>query len=88
MDLGPALGMLSQIPWWTLMVYEGLWGLLPVNVLFAGMHIRNLIKWRKEARSLKCQFCNQDCVVPCTSVDRQRRATACAATGRGAAGCR
>jgi hypothetical protein len=48
---GPLLGMLSQIPWWTLMVYEGLWGLLPANVLFAGMHIRNYIKWRKEARS-------------------------------------
>lgn len=45
---GPLLGIASQIPWWSLMFYEGLWGLLPANILFAGMHIRNFIKWRKE----------------------------------------
>jgi hypothetical protein len=45
---GPALGLLSQIPWWSLMIYEGLWGLLPVNILMTAMHIRNFIKWRKE----------------------------------------
>jgi hypothetical protein len=46
---GPLLGLLSQLPWWSLMIYEGLWGLLPVNVLMTAMHIRNFIKWRKEA---------------------------------------
>jgi hypothetical protein len=46
---GPLLGIISQVPWWALMVHDGLWGLLPANVLFAGMHIRNLIKWKKEA---------------------------------------
>lgn len=46
---GPLLGLVSQLPWWTLMFYEGLWGLLPANILFAGMHIRNFIKWRRES---------------------------------------
>lgn len=48
---GPMLGLISQIPWWSLMIYEGLWGLLPVNILMTVMHIRNFIKWRKEANA-------------------------------------
>jgi hypothetical protein len=46
---GPFIGLCSQIPWWTLMIYQGLWGLLPVNAVLTAIHIRNLIKWRKEA---------------------------------------
>jgi hypothetical protein len=46
---GPFIGLLSQVPWWTLMIYQGLWGLLPVNFVLTCIHIRNLIKWKKEA---------------------------------------
>lgn len=47
---GPALGILSQVPWWSMMFYSGLWGLLPVNVAMSVIHIRNYLKWRKQLR--------------------------------------
>lgn len=46
---GPAIGLFSQIPWWTLMIYSDLWGLLPTNVFMTCIHARNFIKWWKEA---------------------------------------
>lgn len=46
---GPVIGVLSQVPWWLLMVHEGLWGLLPVNGMMLVIHSRNFIKWRREA---------------------------------------
>lgn len=46
---GPLIGILSQVPWWLLMVHESLWGLLPVNGMMLVIHTRNLIKWRREA---------------------------------------
>lgn len=46
---GPFIGLCSQIPWWSLMAYEGLWGLLPVNFVLTCIHVRNFLKWRKEA---------------------------------------
>jgi hypothetical protein len=47
-SIGPYLGILSQAPWWTLMVYEGLWGLLPVNGMMLVIHIRNYVSWKRE----------------------------------------
>lgn len=46
--MGPALGIVAQIPWWIIMVDGSLWGLLPVNGLMLVMHLRNLWKWSKE----------------------------------------
>lgn len=46
--LGPALGMVAQVPWWIIMIDGALWGLLPVNGLMLVLHIRNLWKWSKE----------------------------------------
>lgn len=47
--LGPWLGIAAQVPWWLIMVSGGLWGLLPVNGMMLVIHIRNLIKWRRES---------------------------------------
>ena len=44
--LGPLLGSISQVPWWWFMVLEGLWGLLPLNILMLCIHVRNYIKWK------------------------------------------
>jgi hypothetical protein len=30
------------------MIHGGLWGLIPVNTAMLVIHVRNLIKWRKE----------------------------------------
>lgn len=46
---GPVLGMAAQVPWWLIMVLYDLWGLLPVNAAMLAIHIRNFIKWRREA---------------------------------------
>lgn len=50
--LGPWLGIASQVPWNIIMIHGGLWGLAPVNIMMAVIHIRNLIKWRQDAASL------------------------------------
>lgn len=44
--LGPTLGLTAQVPWWTLMIHQSLWGLLPLNIAMAFIHARNLWKWR------------------------------------------
>jgi hypothetical protein len=46
--LGPWLGLIAQVPWWTIMITGGLWGLLPVNATLLVIHARNLIKWRRD----------------------------------------
>ncbi len=43
--LGPALGVVSQVPWWVIMFHQDLWGLLPVNVMMLVLHTRALYKW-------------------------------------------
>lgn len=48
--VGPYLGLASQVPWWSLMIYSGLWGLLPVNIMMVVIHTRNVIKWRRDAQ--------------------------------------
>jgi hypothetical protein len=45
---GPAISVLSQVPWWLLMVHESLWGLLPVNAMMLVIHTRNFIRWKHE----------------------------------------
>jgi hypothetical protein len=45
---GPWLGIASQVPWNIIMIHGGLWGLIPVNTAMLVIHVRNLIKWRKE----------------------------------------
>jgi hypothetical protein len=45
---GPLLGLASQIPWWTIMLVDDLWGLLPVNAVMLWLHTRNFLKWRNE----------------------------------------
>jgi hypothetical protein len=45
---GPILGLSAQVPWWIIMVTQGLWGLLPVNIFTGIIHARNLWKWIKE----------------------------------------
>jgi hypothetical protein len=45
---GPVLGLSAQVPWWIIMVTQGLWGLLPVNIFTGIIHARNLWKWIKE----------------------------------------
>lgn len=46
---GPLLAIVGQGFWWAIMIQSSLWGLLPLNVAMAFVHIRNLIKWRREA---------------------------------------
>ncbi len=48
---GPLWGLASQVPWWTLTVHDGLWGLLPVNVAMTFLHMRAFIKWRREEKT-------------------------------------
>lgn len=43
---GPVIGIASQVPWWSIMVLDNLWGLAPVNVMMLVLHIRNFIKWK------------------------------------------
>jgi hypothetical protein len=51
--LGPWLGIAAQVPWNIIMIQGGLWGLAPVNAMMAVIHIRNLIKWRRESAAME-----------------------------------
>lgn len=53
---GPLLGLVSQIPWWTIMFVDGLWGFLPVNVVMLWMHTRNFLKWRNERTEVEARY--------------------------------
>lgn len=44
---GPYLGLSSQIFWWSMMFVDGLYGLLPLNLLMLVTHIRNLKKMKE-----------------------------------------
>lgn len=46
---GPSLAIMGQVFWWIIMFQGKLWGLLPLNIAMAIMHVRNLIKWRRDA---------------------------------------
>jgi hypothetical protein len=42
------LGLIAQGPWWIIMVTQGLWGLLHINIFTGIIHARNLWKWLKD----------------------------------------
>ena len=41
---GPVLGVLSQFPWWGLMIVEDLWGLLLMNIFMLFSHLYNFYR--------------------------------------------
>lgn len=47
---GPSIGLVAQVPWYAMMIHDGLWGLLPVNAVMTILHARNLLKWWREAK--------------------------------------
>jgi hypothetical protein len=48
--LGPSLSIVSDFAFVTLNVYQHLWALVPFCGVLLVLHIRNLIKWRRDAR--------------------------------------
>ena len=46
---GPILGIVAFIPWMTVAIGGELWGLIPGNVLFTIVHVRNIFKMRGPA---------------------------------------
>lgn len=49
--LGPWAGIAAQVPWNIIMIHGSLWGLAPVNIMMLVIHIRNLVKWRADAKA-------------------------------------
>lgn len=47
---GPLVGALTQIFWFAMVISNELWGLLPFTIIVTLIHLRNLIKWRREDR--------------------------------------
>lgn len=47
---GQRLGMLANLCWWFYVLAFGRWGLVPMELMFTIIQIRNLIKWEKEAK--------------------------------------
>ena len=47
---GPIIGLLSQMAWTVFAVTQRQWGLLPGVAAFWIVHMRNLLKWRRELR--------------------------------------
>lgn len=48
---GSICGLVSQIGWWGIMGVDGLWGLLPINVMMVALHTRALWKETRHATS-------------------------------------
>ena len=47
---GQRLGLFANIQWWIYVIVFQRWGLVPMEIFFTIMTIRNLIKWEKEAK--------------------------------------
>lgn len=47
---GPIWGLIGLIFWFSAMVIVPLWGTAPLNVFALVVHVRNLIKWKKESK--------------------------------------
>lgn len=47
--LGPCVGMVSEGLWLAVIVYCGLWGILPLTVFLIVVNTRNFMKWRRDA---------------------------------------
>jgi hypothetical protein len=44
---GALMGLTSQVGWWGVMIVGGLWGLIPINLIMAGIHMRAIWKeWK------------------------------------------
>jgi hypothetical protein len=43
---GPIGGMLSEVVWFAVIFYSGLWGILPLNLFLTYVNYRNFKKWR------------------------------------------
>ena len=43
---GPAMGVVSEVVWFAVIVYSGLWGLLPLCLFLVVANARNWMKWR------------------------------------------
>ena len=48
---GQRLGLLSNFGWWFYVLTFERWGLVPMEVFFTAMCIRNLLKWERESES-------------------------------------
>jgi hypothetical protein len=46
---GPIWGEVSQVVWLALVLYDGLWGILPITLALIAIHARNYLRWRREA---------------------------------------
>jgi hypothetical protein len=47
--LGPSLSLVSDACFVALNIYTGLWALVPFCGVLVALHIRNLLKWRRES---------------------------------------
>ena len=45
---GQRLGLLANLSWWFYVIMFQRWGLVPMEMMFTVIQIRNLIKWEKE----------------------------------------
>lgn len=45
------LGIAGGLPWLAFMLLSGIWGMLPLVVGLQVIYVRNLIRWRREART-------------------------------------
>jgi len=45
---GPRLGLINQILWIIYAIHLKQWGLIPGIILYAIVHVRNLIAWGKK----------------------------------------
>ena len=45
---GPVWGLIAVVFWWALVIWTGLWGLIPLNLFAMLVNIRNLVKWTKK----------------------------------------
>jgi len=47
---GQRLGLFANLQWWLYVILFHRWGLVPMELFFTIVTIRNLIKWEKEAK--------------------------------------
>ncbi|WP_454021297.1 hypothetical protein [Azospirillum sp. Marseille-Q6669] len=56
---GPMIGLVSTLLWTTLVIHDGMWGMIHVEVLMLAIHTRNLVRWLREARAAAPAAANQ-----------------------------
>lgn len=45
---GQRLGLFANIQWWIYVIAFQRWGLVPMEIFFTAITLRNLIKWERE----------------------------------------